>query len=270
MNLLYFLKNGSTIQIKKKNRGKFTKFCGGRVTQKCIDRGKRSSNVTTRKRAIFADNARHFKHLKGGVVKAKDGTSFSTKVGNFMNSDWGQLAMNGVSSIIQGIQQNKKIASDADVAKSSVDMNANISKEQAKKQAYAQGVQMLNNIQDANNPNAFGGEIFQKHFLNKYVNENTANIQQEANAQKKMIDAQASSQQASNIGGIISNLAQNAMGIAGNYFNNKQQQINYQNALGKASQTDYLNNYKSMFNTSTTPQKLTGTQLANSITIKNK
>jgi len=36
MNILEFLKNGSGIHIKKKNRGKFTSYCGGKVTDECI------------------------------------------------------------------------------------------------------------------------------------------------------------------------------------------------------------------------------------------
>ena len=63
-----FFKNGSGIHIKKKNRGKFTEFCGGKVTEECIQKGKHSSNPTTRKRATFAENARHFKHQTGGRV----------------------------------------------------------------------------------------------------------------------------------------------------------------------------------------------------------
>lgn len=55
-------KNGSKIHIKKKNRGKFTQYCGGNVTDECIRRGKNSSSVTIRKRAIFADNSRKWKH----------------------------------------------------------------------------------------------------------------------------------------------------------------------------------------------------------------
>lgn len=55
-------KHGNKIYIKKKNRGKFTDYCGGKVTDECIQKGKRSSNPVTRKRATFADNARHFKH----------------------------------------------------------------------------------------------------------------------------------------------------------------------------------------------------------------
>jgi len=66
MNILEFLKNGSGIHIKKKNRGKFTSYCGGKVTDECIRKAKASGNPTLIKRATFADNARHFKHKSGG------------------------------------------------------------------------------------------------------------------------------------------------------------------------------------------------------------
>jgi hypothetical protein len=56
------MKNGNKIHIKKKNRGKFTEYCNGNVTQECIDRGKRSSDPKIRKRANFANNARNWKH----------------------------------------------------------------------------------------------------------------------------------------------------------------------------------------------------------------
>ena len=68
MNILEFLKNGSGIHIKKKNRGKFTSYCGGKVTDECIQKGKNSSDPAVRKRATFADNARHFKHRFGGSI----------------------------------------------------------------------------------------------------------------------------------------------------------------------------------------------------------
>lgn len=62
-------KKGSKIHIKKKNRGKFTEYCGGKVTQECIDKAKKSNNPTLRKRATFADNARTWKkHQIGGVI----------------------------------------------------------------------------------------------------------------------------------------------------------------------------------------------------------
>ena len=52
----------SGIKIKKKNKGLFTKYCGGNVTAECIAKGKRSKNSKIRKRATFADNARKWKH----------------------------------------------------------------------------------------------------------------------------------------------------------------------------------------------------------------
>lgn len=68
MNILDFLKNGSKIHIKKENRGKFTSYCGGQVTNECIAKGKRSSDPTIRKRATFAQNARRWKHQNGGII----------------------------------------------------------------------------------------------------------------------------------------------------------------------------------------------------------
>lgn len=57
-----FFKKGSKIYIKKQNRGKFTDYCGGNVTQNCINRAKKSGNKTLVKRAVFAENARKWKH----------------------------------------------------------------------------------------------------------------------------------------------------------------------------------------------------------------
>lgn len=63
---------GGGIHIKKKNRGKFTSYCGGKVTSECIARGKRSSSPTIRKRATFAQNARKFKHAYGGFLEGME------------------------------------------------------------------------------------------------------------------------------------------------------------------------------------------------------
>lgn len=61
-------KKGSKIYIKKENRGKFTDYCGGKVTEECIQRGKNSPDPKIRKRATFADNVRRFKHRFGGQI----------------------------------------------------------------------------------------------------------------------------------------------------------------------------------------------------------
>ena len=61
-------KKGSGIHIKKENHGKFTDYCNGKVTQECIDKAKRSGNKKLVKRAVFAENARKWKHQHGGSL----------------------------------------------------------------------------------------------------------------------------------------------------------------------------------------------------------
>ena len=72
MNTYNAFAEGGGIHIKKKNRGKFTEYCGGKVTSECIARGKRSSNPTTRKRATFAQNARNWNAF-GGWLNTQGG-----------------------------------------------------------------------------------------------------------------------------------------------------------------------------------------------------
>ena len=63
---------GGKIHIKPENRGKFTKYCGGKVTSECIAKGKRSSDPAVRKRATFAQNVRKFKHAYGGFLEGME------------------------------------------------------------------------------------------------------------------------------------------------------------------------------------------------------
>ena len=64
-----YLKKGSGIHIKKKNRGKFTEYCGGEVTDKCIQKAKKSGNSKLIKRAVFAQNSRRWsKKQQGGQI----------------------------------------------------------------------------------------------------------------------------------------------------------------------------------------------------------
>lgn len=60
--VIEIFKKGNKIHIKKANRGKFTDYCGGKVTSECISRGKNSPDPKIRKRATFAANARKWKH----------------------------------------------------------------------------------------------------------------------------------------------------------------------------------------------------------------
>ena len=61
MNYLDYFKNGG-IHIKKANKGKFTEYCDGKVTEECIEKGKHSASAAVRKRAVFAQNVRKWKH----------------------------------------------------------------------------------------------------------------------------------------------------------------------------------------------------------------
>ena len=67
-----YLKKGQGIHIKKKNKGSFTKYCKGKVTQQCIDKAKKSGNAKLVKKAVFAENARKWKHKEGGEINNKD------------------------------------------------------------------------------------------------------------------------------------------------------------------------------------------------------
>lgn len=64
--LVDYYKQGNKIKIKKENRGKFTDYCGGKVTSECIQKGKNSPNPKIRKRATFAENARKWSKKQYG------------------------------------------------------------------------------------------------------------------------------------------------------------------------------------------------------------
>ena len=66
-----YLANGSGIHIKKENRGKFTET--KKRTGKTTEELTHSKNPLTRKRAIFAQNAKKFKHEDGGSVHKPNG-----------------------------------------------------------------------------------------------------------------------------------------------------------------------------------------------------
>lgn len=98
----YLFGNGGGIHIKKKNRGKFTEYCGGKVTSECIQRGLHSSNPTTRKRANFARNARKW-HAFGGEL-GTNGTDWTNGVTIF--GEGGTHEENPNQGIPQGVDPN--------------------------------------------------------------------------------------------------------------------------------------------------------------------
>lgn len=85
-------KKGYKIKIKKQNKGKFTDYCGGKVTDECIQKGKNSSDPKIRKRATFAANARTWKHQQGGLLKkALEEYNKHVESDKYWKNDNGQL-----------------------------------------------------------------------------------------------------------------------------------------------------------------------------------
>lgn len=96
-------KDGGGIHIKKANRGKFTEYCGGKVTSACIKKGKNSSSPAVRKRATFADNARSWNHAFGGWLNTQGG-DFSTGV-TFID-EGGTHEENPNDGVLMGVDPN--------------------------------------------------------------------------------------------------------------------------------------------------------------------
>lgn len=95
--------DGGDINIKKKNWGKFTQYCGGKVTSECIRRGKNSPSAAIRKRATFAQNARGWKHAFGGDLQTHGG-DYSNGV-TFIE-EGGTHEQNPNGGVMLGVDQN--------------------------------------------------------------------------------------------------------------------------------------------------------------------
>ena len=95
-----FLKKGSGIHIKKENKGLFTDYCGGKVTNECIQKAKKSKNPKLRKRATFAQNSRSWpkKHQEGGWLELLPIYGTFKSAERFIdNPSWGGAAETGLS-----------------------------------------------------------------------------------------------------------------------------------------------------------------------------
>lgn len=224
MNILEFLKNGSGIHIKKKNRGKFTSYCGGKVTDECIQKGKNSSNPAIRKRATFADNARHFKHKDGGIIKAGFGQKLSNtvnKIGDFFNSNTGKgllnLGMQAFGTIKGSIDANNYSSSfDAETNSQLKAMDAS-----QRKNNYKQASQLASEIikqKQQENPDIHYGPIDKQQLENQIADslyDDSEMIKyQTQRAQEKQKQMEA-------IQGSSSGILDTVGGLLGNFIGNK-------------------------------------------------
>lgn len=224
--MLDFLKNGSGIHIKEKNKGKFTSYCGGKVTDECIQKGKNSSNPAIRKRATFAANARKWKHKDGGVLYIfQEGgkTSWWNKAINFMNnSGLGEVALNALSTYTQ----NKQIGTSSDIAKAQVDKDKASRIQQANLAAEQEANDIQQNNVNPENPNAMSGDIVKNFIKNKLLSQKMALINQESNQEKAEIDwqtQQLKNQNTTNMWAGIGSTLMQGLGHVGQYMGNKQQ-----------------------------------------------
>ena len=103
--MVHLLKKGSGIHIKKSHKGRFTEYCGGNVTEECIRRGKNSPDPKIRKQAVFAQNARKFKHQDGGSIY---GASQIQTNGN-LSQQWKQQQEMAVQNFNQSMEQKKQL-----------------------------------------------------------------------------------------------------------------------------------------------------------------
>ena len=229
MNIIEILKKGSGIHIKPENKGKFTKYCHGKVTSECIARGKKSSDPAVRKRATFAANARKWSHKNGGslekLTKQKNKGGFNFYDNNVMDTnpdtkyvkkrwkvrsaqqgakmDWSPLIQAGVSAISSGIEtaaQNKAL-------KKQQEANNQLSKAQRQKtwaEKYYEALQMQND------PSLI---VRQK---NAYNAASAGNIDNETKLLNAELEAQKSQNTTNAIVNGIGNFAQVGLGLLSN------------------------------------------------------
>lgn len=193
---LYKFKKGNKIHIKESQRGSFTKYCNGKVTEECIQKGKNSPNPKIRKKATFAQNSRHFKHQEGGNIISSEGVDALTGiVGNLFG---------GISTNKAIKQKRKAINAQSAYAKNAARSQVMGQAQESENQKAVQQLQQFNENSDNGRPseivsqaNAYSNAM---KILPSYYNQ----IDQETNAQ--LADLQALKQQntANMINGIVS------------------------------------------------------------------
>lgn len=103
--MVHLLKKGSGIHIKKSHEGRFTEYCGGNVTEECIRRGKNSPDPKIRKQAVFAQNARKFKHQDGGSIYRAS----QIQTNGNLSQQWKQQQEMAVQNFNQSMEQKKQL-----------------------------------------------------------------------------------------------------------------------------------------------------------------
>ena len=224
--MLIGLKKGNKIYIKPKNRGKFTEYCHGKVTNECIQKGKNSSNPAIRKRATFAANARKWKHKDGGVLYIfQEGgkTSFWQKAGNFLNGETGLLNLG--AQIFGGLKTGSDIADFSNSFDQATDSTVKAIDSKMKAISYQKGLQKAKEFiaqKQLENPDVKYGEIdlmnLAQNFSNEFYDSEAIEKYKTQRAQEKLQQMQAIQGSASSG---FSDILQNGLGMVGNFLNKK-------------------------------------------------
>lgn len=225
--MIRFLKNGSGIHIKESQKGSFTKYCKGKVTNECIQKGKNSPDPKIRKKATFAANARKWKHKDGGTIKKfaqGNKVNFWQGFGNFLNSNVGQGLMNIGTNFLSTQAQNKQIEGEAEALKAQNEYNAQEAVAQLQRQSQQEANQMYQqwaqNYQQGLTQDQ-PSDIVAKHLGYKKYSQNLASQQQNLKNQNAAVDAQAQSQKAAQNTNFWSSTIQSGLGMVGNWLSNK-------------------------------------------------
>lgn len=186
-HLVPISKKGTAIHIKKKNKGKFTDWCGGKVTSECIQKGKNSDNPTIRKRATFAENARHWKHQNGGSLTSKFQLGgFFSQIQDYWNSldtdektDLIGEGVNFLGNTISNVSNTIQAAKNKQQLIANEQMNQDI----ARKNYYTNGeysytpkkidqpIKIYNSV-DNNNLNTFRQDLYNNQKVNDTIQNN--------------------------------------------------------------------------------------------------
>ena len=225
--MIRFLKNGSGIHIKESQKGSFTKYCKGKVTNECIQKGKNSPDPKIRKKATFAANARKWKHKDGGSIKKfEQGSKVNVwqGLGNFLNSNVGQGLMSIGSNFLSTQAQNKQMEGEAEALKAQNEYNAEEAIVQHQKQSQKEADQLYQqwaqNYQQGLTQDQ-PSDIVSKHFGYNRYSQSLASQQQNLRNQNAAIDAQVRSQKASQNADFWGSTIQQGLGMVGNYLSNK-------------------------------------------------
>ena len=167
--------------------------------------------------SIKAANARKWKHKKGGVIKAQEGTKFN----------WGELikTVGGIANnAMSTVSENKKLSAQAKQNKQEkVNPLDYITK-------YLQEIQE-SNLRSRQAARALGSTVnfnpdIDKHFAYQLANQEVARKNSEIDKQNKLLDVQTENQKTSNWMNLFGNVAQTGLGYLTSNIGKKSTNVN--------------------------------------------